>query len=179
MVEVDGYRVMTDTVLSRRTSPVQFFGPARFHPAPIPLTQLTGIDAVVISHNHYDHLDEATIKKLAAEGTRFFLPFGIGVVLDHWGVPAAQITELNWWHKATIGELNITATPARHYPGRGLFDYGATQWASWMHPGPKTPRLLQRRPWLLRTVQRNWETSRPLRCQHRHSRRVRSRPSLD
>lgn len=137
LIEIDGHRIMTDPVLSRRTSPFQFLGPARFHAPPVALAQLSGIDAVVISHSHYDHLDEATVKKLAAHGTKFFLPLGIGTILEKWGVPANQITELDWWQKASIGRLSVTATPARHYSGRGLFDYGVTQWASWSINGPE------------------------------------------
>lgn len=137
LVEIDGQRILTDPVLSQRASPFSFVGPERFHPSPIPLDQLTGIDAVVISHNHYDHLDEETIRHLSGQGTRFLVPLGVGTHLEDWDIPRDQIIELDWWENHAIGALTITATPNRHYSGRGLFDYKATLWASWSIIGPR------------------------------------------
>ncbi|MFC4273121.1 MBL fold metallo-hydrolase [Sneathiella chungangensis] len=136
LIEIDGHRVLTDPVLSERASPFQFVGPKRFHPPPLPLENLKGIDAVVISHSHYDHLDKATIRHLAGQGTEFFVPLGVGAYLEEWGVPAAQIHGLDWWETMPLGDLAIVATPARHYSGRGLFDYKETLWASWSILGP-------------------------------------------
>jgi L-ascorbate metabolism protein UlaG (beta-lactamase superfamily) len=138
LVEMDGYRILTDPVLSERASPVQFAGPKRFHPSPLPLAVLDNIDAVVISHNHYDHLDEATIRHLAGQGTEFFVPLGTGTYLEDWDIPAAQIHDMDWWNVETFGELAIVATPSRHYSGRGLFDYKETLWASWSILGPES-----------------------------------------
>ncbi len=137
LIEIDGKRVMTDPVLSERASPVQFAGPKRFHPPPIALERLTGIDAVVISHNHYDHLDEVTVRHLSSQGTRFFVPLGIGAHLRKWDVPKTQFVEMDWWDQAQLGDLTITATPSRHYSGRGLFDYKGTLWAAWSIAGPR------------------------------------------
>ncbi|MEQ9642371.1 MAG: MBL fold metallo-hydrolase [Alphaproteobacteria bacterium] len=136
LVEIDGHRVMIDPVLSERASPFSSLGPRRFHPPPIALEDVTGIDAVVISHNHYDHMDKATLVHLASQGTHIFVPLGTGTFLARWDIPAAQIHELDWWQEETLGALTIVATPARHYSGRGMFDYQATLWASWSILGP-------------------------------------------
>lgn len=130
-LEFDGLRLMVDPILSDYASPIAGMGPKRFHPPPLALDAMPKIDAVMISHDHYDHLDMPTIKRFAANGTRFFVPLGIGAHLDRWGVPAAQITELDWWQSADIGGLKITSTPVRHYSGRGLRDGNATLWSSW------------------------------------------------
>lgn len=137
LLELDGQRILTDPMLSKRASPFQFVGPERFHPSPIALSDLGGIDAVVISHNHYDHLDEATIRHLAAQGTDFYVPLGVGAHLEDWDVAAAQIHEMDWWDEETRGNLSLVATPSRHYSGRGLADYKGTLWASWALIGPK------------------------------------------
>lgn len=135
LVEIDGVRVLTDPVFSRRVSPFQFLGPARMHPAPLPLEQWKNIDAVVISHDHFDHLDMATVQQLASGGTHFYVGLGIGAHLERWGVPAAQIHELDWWEKAELKGLTIHCTPARHYSGRKRMD-NSTLWASWYLQGP-------------------------------------------
>jgi len=136
LVEIDGIRILTDPVFSTRASPFQFLGPKRFHPPPIELDQLTGIDGVVVSHNHYDHLDETAVRHLAKQGTRFFVPLGVGTHLETWGVAQSQIEEMDWWQEARLGQMTIFASPNRHYSGRGLFDYKATLWASWSLIGP-------------------------------------------
>lgn len=137
LIEIDGHRILTDPVFSLRASPFQFIGPRRLHPPPIRLDQLTGIDAVVISHNHYDHLDEAAIRHLAAQGARFFVPLGVGAHMEAWDIPQTQIHEMDWWQEKKLGQLTVTATPNRHYSGRGIFDYKATLWASWSLIGPE------------------------------------------
>lgn len=135
LVEIDGYRILTDPVLSQRVSPFQFIGPKRTHKPPLELKELTGIDAVVISHNHYDHLDEATVRHLSVQGTKFFVPLGVGQYLEDWDIPATQVVEMDWWQSASIGELTIVATPNRHYSSRGLLDNKATHWSSWVISG--------------------------------------------
>lgn len=135
LLEIDGYRILTDPVLGERASPFSFLGPLRTHSSPIELDQLAGIDAVVISHNHYDHLEESTIRHLAAQGTLFFVPLGVGQYLEDWGVAAEQMRELEWGQTGKVGDLTIIATPSRHYSSRGVFDYKATHWSSWALKG--------------------------------------------
>ena len=134
-VEIDGLRVLIDPVFSEHASPFAI-GPKRFHPPPIALANLPRIDAVVISHDHYDHLDMATIRQLAGRGTLFFVPLGIGAHLERWQVPAAQIRELEWWEEQTVNGVRFVCTPTRHYSGRGVGDYKATLWSSWSVIGP-------------------------------------------
>lgn len=136
LIEIDGKRILTDPVLSKRASPLSFAGPRRFHPPPIDLPDLTGIDAVIISHNHYDHLDEATIRHLARQGTPFYVPLANKEQLLAWGVPDSQVTELDWWEEVTLGTIRIVATPSRHYSNRGIRDYKKALWSSWSVIGP-------------------------------------------
>jgi L-ascorbate metabolism protein UlaG (beta-lactamase superfamily) len=136
LLEVDGVRILTDPVLSRRASPFQFIGPARLHAAPLALADLKNIDAVVISHDHFDHLDMDTIQALARGGTDFFVGLGIGAHLERWGVPRAQIHEMDWWEHAEVRGVTIHCTPARHYSGRKSMD-NSTLWSSWMLKGPR------------------------------------------
>ncbi len=134
LIEIDGVRIMTDPVLSLRASPFQFIGPERLHPPPIALSRLDGIDAVVISHDHYDHLDRDTILQLARGGTHFFVGLGIGAHLERWSVPPGQIHEMDWWEHTRFKGVDIHATPARHYSGRKSMD-NSTLWSSWMIRG--------------------------------------------
>ncbi len=136
LIDIDGRRILTDPVFSDRASPSSLLGPARFHPVPIAIEDLPPLDAVVLSHDHYDHLDENSIRALAARGERFFVPLGVGAHLERWGVPAERVTELDWWEEATLDGLRLVATPAQHFSGRGLFDRNATLWASWAFIGP-------------------------------------------
>ena len=136
LVEIDGRRVLTDPVWSERCSPSTLVGPKRFHAPPIPLADLPPIDVVVISHDHYDHLDMPVVRALAARGTRFAVPLGVGAHLERWAVPAAQIMELDWNESVDVGNLRITATPSRHYSGRNPRHNNETLWASWVVRGP-------------------------------------------
>jgi L-ascorbate metabolism protein UlaG (beta-lactamase superfamily) len=142
LFEVEGRRVLTDPMWSERASPVQLVGPRRFHPPPLPLADLPTPDIVTISHDHYDHLDRATIEALAKRGARFAVPLGIGAVLEEWGVPAAAVSELDWWERLEVvpGELTLTAVPARHFSGRGPFDRDSRLWCAWAIRG-KTKRV--------------------------------------
>jgi L-ascorbate metabolism protein UlaG (beta-lactamase superfamily) len=134
MVEIEGVRILTDPVLSQRASPFQFIGPARLHAVPLELAQWKNVDAVVISHDHFDHLDMATIQHLAKGGTHFYVGLGIGAHLERWQVPQEQIHEMDWWEQATIKGVTIHCTPARHYSGRTSMN-NSTLWASWMFKG--------------------------------------------
>jgi len=136
-VEVDGLRLLLDPVFAEHVSPLPV-GPRRFHAPPIALADLPKIDAVLISHDHYDHLDMATVRHLAARGSRFFVPLGIGAHLERWGVPAAQVEEMEWWQERTLGNgVRIVCTPTRHYSGRGLNNRSSTLWSSWSVAGPR------------------------------------------
>ena len=137
LLELDGQRVLVDPIFSARCSPFSFAGPERFFPPPITLSQLPHIDAVAISHDHYDHLDMPSVVALARAGAHFFVPLGIGAHLERWGVPRPQITDLDWYESARSGTLQLTATPARHYSGRGLLDGDHDLWASWAIVGPR------------------------------------------
>jgi L-ascorbate metabolism protein UlaG (beta-lactamase superfamily) len=135
LIEIDGRTLLTDPVWSERCSPSTLAGPRRFHAPPIALEELPHIDLVIISHDHYDHLDMPTVQFLAARGTHFAVPLGIGAHLERWSVPAAQIHELDWSETFRLNELSVTSTPARHYSGRGLIDGNKTLWTSWVVAG--------------------------------------------
>ena len=137
LLEIDGRRFLTDPVWSERASPSQLLGPKRFFAPPLPLASLPKLDAVMLSHDHYDHLDAAAIRFLGRTGVPFFGPLGVGAHLRRWGVPAAHITELNWWESAALApDFTLVATPARHFSGRGL-TRNNTLWASWCLLGPR------------------------------------------
>ena len=128
LVEIDGARFLLDPVWSERPTPLNGVGPARWYPPVIALDQLPHIDAVLISHDHYDHLDMPTVVALAPTGTTFIVPLGIGAHLEYWGVPADRIVELDWWQRTRVAGVEIVSTPARHASGRVLFDKDATLW---------------------------------------------------
>ncbi|RZB14785.1 MBL fold metallo-hydrolase [Streptomyces sp. F001] len=135
LAEIDGQRVLFDPVWGERCSPFPFAGPKRLHPVPVPLAALGPVDVVVISHDHYDHLDMPTIKALADTDTLFAVPLGVGAHLEHWGVSAERLRELEWHETTRVGGLTLTATPARHFCGRGLRNTQHTLWASWVVAG--------------------------------------------
>jgi L-ascorbate metabolism protein UlaG (beta-lactamase superfamily) len=140
LVEIDGARILFDPVWARRASPSTLIGPRRFHAPPLPLEELPPLDAIVASHDHYDHLDRgvvrALVKSSAQSRARFIVPLGVGAHLERWGVAPNRITELDWSESTTLGSLTFTATPARHFSGRGLTDRNHTLWASWSVAGP-------------------------------------------
>ncbi|MFJ4888822.1 MULTISPECIES: MBL fold metallo-hydrolase [unclassified Streptomyces] len=135
LAEIDGHRVLFDPVWGERCSPFAFAGPKRLHPVPLPLAALGPVDVVVISHDHYDHLDMPTIKALAGTDTVFAVPLGVGAHLERWGVSAGRLRELDWNESAKVGGITLTATPARHFCGRGLRNIQQTLWASWVVEG--------------------------------------------
>jgi L-ascorbate metabolism protein UlaG (beta-lactamase superfamily) len=138
IIEIDGATVLTDPIWSERSTPVWWIGPKRFHPPPLPLTELPKIDAVVISHDHFDHLDMNTIRALAPLGIPFHVALGVGAHLATWGVPAAQIIEHDWWEKTTLPNgIELISTPARHFFGRGVPGRVGSLWTSWAIVGPK------------------------------------------
>lgn len=136
LLEIAGKRVLTDPVWSDRVSPFASFGPRRFYSPPLSLAELPEVDVVVISHDHYDHLDRDTVVTLGLRGSRFAVPLGVGERLREWGVPDAQVTELDWWQEVEVDGLRLVCTPARHFSGRGLLDRNRTLWAGWAILGP-------------------------------------------
>lgn len=138
LVEIEGRRVLTDPVWSDRASPVSFAGPKRFQPVPVAVAELPPLDAVIISHDHYDHLDQATVVELAkTRDVPFITALGVGAHLESWGVPANRITELDWWESVEIPGLQITAAPSQHFSGRGAGDRNRTLWSSLAVRGEK------------------------------------------
>lgn len=139
LIEIDGARILTDPVWGPRASPTRFLGPKRFQPVPVPLKQLPPLDAIVISHDHYDHLDYSTIRSLRRSNVPFVTTLGVGAHLERWGIPAERITELDWWesHRVAGTGVEIAAAPAQHFSGRSLGDRNATLWASMAIRGPR------------------------------------------
>jgi L-ascorbate metabolism protein UlaG (beta-lactamase superfamily) len=135
LAEIAGRRVLFDPVWGERCSPFTGFGPRRLHPVPIPLDDLGPVDVVVVSHDHYDHLDMRAIQALIRSGADFAVPLGVGAHLEHWGVPAERLVELDWNESARVAGLTLTATPARHYCARGLSTGTHQLWASWVVAG--------------------------------------------
>ncbi|WP_342373829.1 MBL fold metallo-hydrolase [Myxococcus stipitatus] len=137
LVELDGHRILTDPVWSERVSPYTWVGPTRWFAPPIALKDLPPIDAVVISHDHYDHLDMGTVVALKDSQAVFIVPLGVGAHLESWGIPVERIVELDWWERIQVGGLEVVATPARHASGRQVLDKDATLWAGYALVGPK------------------------------------------
>jgi L-ascorbate metabolism protein UlaG (beta-lactamase superfamily) len=132
MIQMNGKIWLTDPVFSERTSPVQWAGPKRFHPVPLNVDELPEIEAVMISHNHYDHLDYDSIQKLKNKVNHFLVPLGNGQILLDWGVAKEKIIEFDWWDSIKIDTVEIIATPAQHFSGRGVLDRDESLWASWI-----------------------------------------------
>jgi L-ascorbate metabolism protein UlaG (beta-lactamase superfamily) len=136
LLEVDGCRVLADPVWGERVSPSPTLGPRRLHPPPVPLTALPPLDAVVISHDHYDHLDLPSIRALVrGSAAPFVVPLGVGEHLRRWGVPDDRVVELDWDAITTVGSLRLTCTEAQHFSGRNL-QRNTTLWSSWAVTGP-------------------------------------------
>ncbi|HEX2075317.1 MAG TPA: MBL fold metallo-hydrolase [Geodermatophilus sp.] len=136
LLEVDGHRVLVDPVWGTRVSPSPLIGPSRLHPVPVELAELPPVDAVLVSHDHYDHLDLPTVRELLrTQSAPFVVPLGIGAHLREWGVPEKRIVELDWDESTTMAGLTLTCTEARHFSGR-FFARDTTLWASWAIAGP-------------------------------------------
>ena len=137
LLKLNGHFFLTDPVFSERASPVQWAGPKRFHQPPISIAELPPIKAVILSHDHYDHLDHAAVLALAAKTEHFVTPVGVGDTLVKWGVPKAKVQQFDWWQGLTIDGVRLVATPSQHFSGRGLFDGNQTLWASWVIEAPE------------------------------------------
>jgi L-ascorbate metabolism protein UlaG (beta-lactamase superfamily) len=141
LVEIDGVRLLIDPMWDERASPMRWAGPKRFFAPTMRLEELPSVDVVLVSHDHYDHLGEATIRELAGlesmRGAKWITSLGVGDVLRQFGVDAARISEMDWTESLTVGRLEITAVPTRHFSGRSLFNRFETLWSAFVLKGPK------------------------------------------
>ena len=139
LIEIDGLRVLTDPIWGPRASPSRFAGPKRFQPVPVPLRAMPPLDLVIVSHDHYDHLDYPTVRQLAKHDVPFVTSLGVGAHLEAWGVRPERIIELDWWesHRPPNTELTVTAAPSQHFSGRGLNDRNGSLWSSLVLRSPR------------------------------------------
>jgi L-ascorbate metabolism protein UlaG (beta-lactamase superfamily) len=136
LLEIEGSVVLFDPVFSNRVSPLPMFGPKRFHPVPVSISDLPHINAVVISHDHFDHLDYETLMQLEPKTSMFYVPLGVGAHLEYWKIPPDKIIEMDWWEEKRVsGDIRLIACPARHFSGRYRFG-DRTLWVSWALIGP-------------------------------------------
>ncbi|MFC4812054.1 MBL fold metallo-hydrolase [Paenibacillus sp. GCM10023250] len=132
VLELAGRRLLFDPMFSPSPSPVPVFGGRRYSGGlPLEPEDFPRLDAIVLSHNHFDHLDKASIGKLRDKTDRFVVPLGVRRLLIKWGVPPEQVTEHGWWDELEVAGLRLACTPARHFSGRGLFDRNGSLWCSW------------------------------------------------
>lgn len=136
LLNLEGVRLILDPVFTNRAT---LLGPRRFNgDTPVDPRVIESVDAVLISHNHYDHLNRQSIQVLAPKTERFLVPLGVGATLERWGVPRVKITELDWWNSAPVFKgIQVTSTPAQHFSSRSLTDRNATLWTSWVISGQK------------------------------------------
>jgi L-ascorbate metabolism protein UlaG (beta-lactamase superfamily) len=133
---MDGKNILIDPMFGPVPAPHPWLGRARFTDGlPLEIAQLPMIDAMLISHDHYDHLDYGSIRALNAKTKEFFVPLGVGAHLRSWGIEASRIHEMDWWDEADHGSLHFAFAPARHFSGRGLTDRFSTLWGSWVIHG--------------------------------------------
>lgn len=138
IIEINGKRLLTDPVWYKRVSPFSFIGPKRFFDIPIALSDLPTIDYILLSHDHYDHLDIGTILTLTAQGIPVITMKGVDIYLKKKGVNPALITALDWWQKFESGtQLVITAVPTRHFSGRGITNRNTTLWGAFAIKSPE------------------------------------------
>lgn len=131
LLKLRGKWWLIDPVFGDRVSPVSWAGPMRFHAPPVALADVPPIEGLVLSHDHYDHLDVPTIEALKDRVQRYFVPLGVGQRLRDFGVPAERIEEFDWWQERQWSDVTVTAAPAQHFSGRTLWDRNKTLWASW------------------------------------------------
>ncbi|ASS73688.1 hypothetical protein CIG75_00985 [Tumebacillus algifaecis] len=133
LVELDGKTLLLDPMFGKIASPLPPFGTKRYKgELSINLEDFPEIDAVLLSHDHYDHLDYGSIRRLKDKVGTFIVPLGVGSHLERWGVAPEKIQEHDWWEEASFAGLKLVCTPARHLSGRGLTDNSATLWCSWV-----------------------------------------------
>ncbi|WP_149303684.1 MBL fold metallo-hydrolase [Pareuzebyella sediminis] len=133
LLQLAGKNLLIDPMFGQVAAPHDWLGSDRFNEdMPIPIEQLPKIDAVLISHDHYDHLDYGSIKKLKDKVDRFYVPLGVGVHLEAWGIESERIKELDWWQDTSLDGLTFVCTPAQHFSGRKFNNRQSTLWASWV-----------------------------------------------
>ncbi len=138
LIEIDGKRFLTDPVWYQRVSPFSHMGPKRFFEVPIALSDLPPVDYIILSHDHYDHLDQGTMIYLTSKKIPVICPLGVGERLINWHIDKTLITELDWWQSKDLGNgFAVTAAPARHFSGRWINDRFKTLWASFAIKGPE------------------------------------------
>jgi L-ascorbate metabolism protein UlaG (beta-lactamase superfamily) len=130
--EVGGKKILFDPMLGKYASPMPGLVKRYDYDLPSSAEELPALDVVVISHDHYDHLDYGTVKKLIEKTEHFVMPLGVGSHLKHWGVPEEKITELDWWEETNIDGVTLRAVPSQHFSGRSLSDGQKTLWAAWI-----------------------------------------------
>lgn len=139
LLEIDGVTLFLDPMLGRSPSPFPFVGGRRYSKQlPVEISELPRIDAVLLSHDHYDHLDYGSIKQLKDKVGMFIVPLGVGAHLQRWGVSREKIREQDWWDEIRYAGLTLTSAPARHFSGRSLLDRNSTLWCSWIIRGAET-----------------------------------------
>ena len=132
MIQIHSMNILVDPVFSDRSSPVSFVGSKRFSEVPISAEDLPELDVVIISHDHYDHLDYNTIKKIDSKVKKYIVPLGVENHLERWGISKDKIQNMAWWEETNVDGLTIACTPAKHYSGRSINDSYNTLWASWV-----------------------------------------------
>ncbi len=141
LLQMDGLNILIDPMFGDVCAPHPWLGQERYSSTlPIEIEKLPVIDLIVISHDHYDHLDYGSIKKLKDKTRAFFVPLGVGAHFEEWGIPTNRIHELNWWDTEVYEGLSLAFTPSRHFSGRGLTNRFSTLWGSWVIKG-KTQNL--------------------------------------
>lgn len=133
VLQMDGKTILIDPMFSKVAAPHPLLGTNRFNSSfPIEIEKLPKIDAVIYSHDHYDHLDYESVLKIKDKVSHFYVPLGVGSHLKAWGVTQQNITELDWWQNASFDGIDLVCTPAQHFSGRKFGTRQTTLWASWV-----------------------------------------------
>lgn len=136
LLQIDGKNILIDPMLGEVPAPNPLLGKKRFFKdLPIEIEKLPQIDLIIISHDHYDHLDYGSIQKLKDKTKQFYVPLGVGAHFERWGVSTDQIHEMQWWEEAKVDGLSLAFTPSRHFSGRGATNRFSTLWGSWVIKG--------------------------------------------
>jgi L-ascorbate metabolism protein UlaG (beta-lactamase superfamily) len=141
LIEIDGLVVLTDPVWGERTAPLNWLGPERWYAPLIALDELPPVDVVLISHDHYDHLDYPTMAAIADWDATFIAPLGVGAHLEYWGVPSDNVVELDWWQTLQFGDVTLHSVPSRHASGRQILDQNRTLWCGYALVGSNNRAL--------------------------------------